>query len=231
MRRAGGAMKKQRMLRRAQHERKFLSDSILSPFVLSRSKDSEEFFDIPPVTTSRSFRLDANKLKRSRVQSVEARGVAAQYRLFVGVGQIFALEQAGDFLSTLLRVENFVRKIAAKDKRLASRFQHRETQTVVVDVEADKYPSFADLPAQIVARLLAFLRTADRPIVKIDLQVARMIGTIEPVEKKRHPGRAALEKRNAQLGKFFEDPVRQQAGGLDGDTEGMSQGVNRIIGA
>ena len=52
-------------------------------------------------------------------------------------------------------VENFMGKIAAENKCVPPGFLDRETQTTVVDVETDIEPSFADLPAQIIAGLFS----------------------------------------------------------------------------
>lgn len=59
-------------------------------------------------------------------EPIETRCVFAQNRFFVLAIQIRPFEQLSNFLSTLLGVENFVRKIAAKDKCLAAGFPHRE---------------------------------------------------------------------------------------------------------
>ena len=57
------------------------------------------------------------------------------------------------------------------------------------------------------------------------------IGAVEPVHEKRHPGRASLEKADAQLGKAVEDAVGQHGGGLGHDAERMAERVNRVVNA
>src|SRR6188474_1545817 len=58
-----------------------------------------------------------------------------------------------------------------------------------------------------------------------------VVRAVEAIEKKRHPGRAAFEKSDADFWETFEDAVGEQPGGLNRDTERMAEGVHRIIGA
>jgi hypothetical protein len=164
-------------------------------------------------------------------EPIEASRIAAEHSLFVGAGEILSRKQLVDFMAAFLGVKNFMGKIAAKYKRFASGLLNCKAQAVVVDIEADVDFPLAHLPAQIIARLLPRFRPADDLIVEIHLQMTGMIGTVEAVEKERHPGRAAFEKGDADARKFFEDTMGLQSGCLNGDAERVSQCVNRVIGA
>ena len=98
---------------------------------------------------------------RSQGREIESRGIPPQYRFFVLLRQIVAPEQLVDLMPALRCIENFVRKVAAEEKGLLSAFCHRGIETVVVAVEADEDASFAELLFELVARLLALLRSAD----------------------------------------------------------------------
>src|SRR6185436_16026285 len=56
-----------------------------------------------------------------------------------------------------------------------------------------------------------------------------MVRAIESIHHERHPGGAAFEKRDTQIGKLVEDTVGEHGRGLNHQTERMSQGVRRIV--
>ncbi len=61
--------------------------------------------------------------------------------------------------------------------------------------------------------------------------MAVMIGAIEPIHEKRHPGGAALEESDAQFWKALEDAVSEHSRCLNHEAEGMPEGMSWIVGA
>ena len=53
------------------------------------------------------------------------------------------MEQLVDLMAALGRVENFVGKVAAEEKRFSPAFLDRGAESVIVTIEADKDSSFA----------------------------------------------------------------------------------------
>jgi hypothetical protein len=56
-------------------------------------------------------------------RTVKFQRVAAQNRFFIFVREVIAREQLVNFVAAFDRVENFVREIAAEEKRLAAAFR------------------------------------------------------------------------------------------------------------
>ena len=102
------------------------------------------------------------------------------------------------------RVENLMREVAAEEEGLAAALGNRNAQAIGVAIEADENASLAKLFFEIDACFLTWLRPADHLTSEIELHVAVVIRAVAPVHHKRHPGRAAFQKRNAQFGKAVE---------------------------
>ncbi len=84
---------------------------------------------------------------------------------------------------------------------------------------------------EIVAGLLARFWPAEKIAFKVQLNVAVVIGAIEPVHHERNPGCATFEESDTKFRKAFEYPMYQYAHRLDHQTERMAQGVNGVVGA
>ena len=52
-------------------------------------------------------------------------------------------------------------------------------KTIIIDIEANEDSALADLSPKIVARLLTLLGATDQLVVKIHLEMARMMGAVE----------------------------------------------------
>ena len=134
-------------------------------------------------------------------------------------------------MAALLGIEDFMRKIAAEEKGFTTAFFYRGTETVIVAVESDEDSSLAQMLLEIVAGLLAPFRPAEKIAFKVQLNVAVVIGAIEPVHHERNPGCATFEESDTKFRKAFEYPMCQHARRLDHQTEGMAQGMSRVVGA
>ena len=65
-------------------------------------------------------------------------------------------------MSTFCGIEDFVGKVAAEEKRLASAFSYRGAETVVEAIESNEDPTFAKLRLKIIAGFFALFRSADQ---------------------------------------------------------------------
>src|SRR5207342_3170398 len=83
----------------------------------------------------------------------------------------------------------------------------------------------------IITRFLALFGPAEEVPLEIQLNMAVVIGAIETIHKKWHPGGSALEKSHAQFWKALEDTVGEHSRCLNHETEGMAQGMGWIVGA
>src|SRR5947208_17048575 len=61
--------------------------------------------------------------------------------------------------------------------------------------------------------------------------MAVVIGAVETIHKKWHPGRASLEKSHAQFWKALEHAVGEHSRCLNHQAKGMTQSMRRIISA
>ena len=106
-----------------------------------------------------------------------------------------------------------------------------KTEAAVVAIEAGKNSPLPDVALEVVAGLLVRLWSDQEIALLIDLQVGAVIRAIDSVHEKRDPGRPPFEKGDPKLGEAVENPVGQHPRRLHHDSERMTQGVDRIVGA
>jgi adenylate cyclase len=162
---------------------------------------------------------------------VQSLGVTAQYGFFILLRQILAREQLVDLMAALLGVEDFMRKVTAKEETILARVLHGKAKAAIVHIETNEDPSLSHLLPEIVAGFFTELGASKNFTAQVHLHMALVMRTIEPIQEERHPGGPSLEKPDAQSGEPIEDPVREHCGGLDHNTHGVPDGMNRIIGA
>src|SRR4030095_4553812 len=97
-----------------------------------------------------------------RALPVEPQRVAAQRAFLVGLREIVTFEQLVDLMTALGGVEDFVREVAAEEKRFSPAFLDRSAESVVVTIEADKDSPFTQLFFEVIACLFTLFRTAEK---------------------------------------------------------------------
>src|SRR6476646_11556609 len=102
-------------------------------------------------------------------------------------------------------------KVSGENERLVAGFTDGVAEAVIVTVETDKDSPCFDMSAKVFARHHIRSGARQELAVDIDLQMMR-VRAVEPIHEKRHPGRAAFEKADAQLWEPVKNSVRQHSG-------------------
>jgi len=127
-----------------------------------------------------------------------------------------------------IRSMEALRKLGTRSSRVR---RDGKPKTVVIDIKAYKHSPLAHLAPEVIAGRLTFFRPADELSLQVDLEMTPMIGAVEAIKKKRHPGRTTLEECHTQFWEALEYTVGQHAGRLYGNPERVPKRMYRIVSA